>query len=427
MKIAQIIPGSGGSFYCGNCLRDSKYVQALRNLGHEVIKVPLYLPVFDDAHDLNEVPVFYGAVNLYLKQQFPVFRHMPGFVEKMLDSKPMLHVAAQKAGSTRAKGLEEMTVSMLLGEEGNQKEELEKLVAWLRDDARPDVVHLSNALLLGLAHRIKQELAVPIVCSLQDEDVWVDVMDEPFRTEVWQLMSECGKDVDAFVSVSDFYAGEIRKKMTIPEDRLHTIHIGVEPDDYQPKDIQQKEPIIGFLSRMCHSNGLHVLIDAFILLKRDSLFSEVKLKITGGKTGDDLKFIKEQKNKITAAGLDEQVCWVEEFEGEERQNFFDTVSVVSVPVLQGEAFGLYQLEVLASGIPLVQPALGAFPEVTGRSGGGIIYMPNTPEKLTEALGSIILDKEKLAELSQKGQEGVRMYFDIKKQAERLVCLYEKII
>ncbi len=426
MKIAQIIPGSGGSFYCGNCLRDSKYLKALRDLGHEVIKVPLYLPIFDDAHDLNEVPVFYGAVSLYLKQKFPVFRYMPGFVEKMLDSKPMLQVAAQKAGSTRAKGLEAMTVSMLLGEEGNQKEELEKLVTWLRDDVCPDVVHLSNALLLGLAHRIKQELNIPVVCSLQDEDVWVDVMDEPFRTEVWQLMSERGNDVDAFVSVSDFYAGEIRKRMTIREDRLHTIHLGVNPDDYQPKNIQQKRPVIGFLSRMCHSNGLHVLIDAFILLKKDPRFSEVKLKITGGKTGDDLKFIKAQKKKITAAKLDDQVDWDEEFEGEERQIFFDTVSVVSVPVLSGEAFGLYQLEALASGIPLVQPALGAFPEVAGGSGGGIIYTPNELEKLAEALGNIILDKEKLAELSEKGQEGVRMHFDIKKQAEKLIGLYEKI-
>ena len=427
MKIAQIIPGSGGSFYCGNCLRDSKYVQALRNLGHEVIKVPLYLPIFDDAHDLNDIPVFYGAVNLYLKQQFPVFRHMPGFVEKMLDSKPMLHIAAQKAGSTRATGLEDMTVSMLLGEEGNQKEELERLVTWLRDDAKPDVVHLSNALLLGLAHRIKQEVNIPVVCSLQDEDVWVDVMDEPFRTEVWNLMGERGKKVDAFVPVSGFYAEEIRKKMTVRDDQLHTIHIGVEPDDYLPKDIREKEPIIGFLSRMCHSNGLHILVDAFILLKNDSKYKDVRLKITGGKTGDDLKFIKEQKKKIAAAGLTEQVCWVEEFEGEERQNFFDTVSVVSVPVINGEAFGLYQLELLASGIPMVQPALGAFPEVIGLSEGGVIYSPDTPEKLAEAFGNIILDKEKLAELSQKGQEGIRRYFDIKMQAKKLIEIYERVV
>jgi len=180
MKIVHIIPGSGGSFYCGNCLRDSKYVRALKDLGHQVIKVPLYLPIFDDAHDLDEVPVFYGAVNLYLKQQFPIFRHMPSFVEHALDSKSILEMAARKAGSTRAKGLEEMTISMLLGEEGNQKEELERLVGFLVDICDGDGGHdmllvdqflgdLHAALVLGLVVAFdQQQLAAHHAAGLVD-------------------------------------------------------------------------------------------------------------------------------------------------------------------------------------------------------------------------------------------------------------------
>jgi glycosyltransferase involved in cell wall biosynthesis len=426
MKIAHIIPGSGGSFYCGNCLRDSKYVRALKDLGHEVIKVPMYLPLFDDAHDLNEVPVFYGAVNLYLKQNYAFFRHMPAFVEHALDSKSILHLAAQKAGSTRAKGLEEMTVSMLLGEEGQQKAELEKMVDWLANEAKPDVVHLSNALLLGLARRIKQKMNIPVVCSLQDEDVWVDVMTDQFRNEVWNLMSERGKEVDAFIAVSDYYAEEIRKKMTIADQQLFTVHIGVDTTDYSPKDIRSKQPLIGYLSRMCEENGVAVLVDAFLLLKQDPQFEEVGLRITGGKTADDLALIKSLKAKISHAGLEKMVHWVDEFDGEERQKFFDSVRLISVPVLNGEAFGLYQLEAMASGIPMVQPALGAFPEVILQSGGGVIYPVNDPENLAQALGSLILDREKLEKLSIAGQAGVRQHFDIHKQAEKMVEIYKYV-
>jgi glycosyltransferase involved in cell wall biosynthesis len=427
MKIAHIIPGSGGSFYCGNCLRDSKYVKALKDLGHQVIKVPMYLPLFDDAHDLNDVPVFYGAVNLYLKQHYPIFRHMPAFVENALDSKSVLQMAAHKAGSTRAKGLEEMTVSMLLGEEGQQKEELERMVDWLANEAKPDVVHLSNALLLGLARRIKQKMNIPVVCSLQDEDVWVDVMTDEFRTEVWDLMSERGKDVDAFISVSDYYAKEIHEKMTVSEDQMHTVHIGVDPDDYSPKNIAEKQPAIGYISRMCEENGLAVLVDAFILLRKNPEFASVKLKITGGKTDDDLHFIKEQKNKISKADLEPDVFWVEEFDGDERQKFFDSVRLISVPVLNGEAFGLYQLEAMASGIPMVQPALGAFPEVIETSGGGIIYSPNEPESLSKALASLILNDQKLQELSAAGLSGVKQHFDIHTQAKKMVAVYEGVL
>jgi glycosyltransferase involved in cell wall biosynthesis len=424
MKIAHIIPGSGGSFYCGNCLRDSKYVKALKDLCHQVIKVPLYLPIFDDAHDLDEVPVFYGAVNLYLKQQFHIFRHMPAFVEKALDSKSLLEMAARKAGSTRAKGLEEMTISMLLGEDGNQKEELERLVDWLADEAKPDVVHLSNALLLGLAHRIKEQMNIPVICSLQDEDVWVDAMTDHFRKEVWDLMSERGKDVDVFIPVSNYFASEIHQRMTIPESKMQTVHLGVDTADYSPKPIAEKGPMIGYLSRMCEENGLAVLVDAFILLRGNLEYSTVKLKITGGKTADDLHFIKEQKQKIMKAGLEKDVLWEEEFEGEERQKFFDSVRVISVPVLNGEAFGLYQLEAMASGIPMVQPALGAFPEVIEISGGGVIYGENKPELLAKALGELIFDDARLQELSAAGISGVKAHFDVYVQARKMVAVYE---
>ncbi|MFA5326979.1 MAG: glycosyltransferase family 4 protein [Prolixibacteraceae bacterium] len=427
MKIAHIIPGSGGSFYCGNCLRDSKYVKALKYLGHQVIKVPMYLPLFDDAHDLNDVPVFYGAVNLYLKHKFKIFRHMPAFVENALDSKSMLQFAARKAGSTRATGLEDMTVSMLLGEVGEQKEELERMVDWLADEAKPDVIHLSNALLLGLARRIKQRMNCAVICSLQDEDVWGDVMEDKYRREVWELMSDRGKDVDAFIPVSDYYAEEIHRKMTILKKQMHTVHLGVDPADYLPKPITEKEPVIGYISRMCEENGLGVLVDAFILLKQKQAFVAVKLRITGGKTGDDLYFIKVQKHKLAKAGIESDVFWVEEFEGEERQKFFDSVRLISVPVLNGEAFGLYMLEAMASGIPMVQPALGAFPEVIETSGGGIIYGENKPEQLAGALGDLILDDKKLQELSVAGIAGVKAHFDIHHQAKRMVKVYESAL
>jgi len=427
MKIAHIIPGSGGSFYCGNCMRDSKYIRALKDLEHQVIKVPLYLPIFDDAHDLDEIPVFYGAVNLYLKQQFPIFRHMPAFIEHALDSKSVLEMAARKAGSTRAKGLEGMTISMLLGEDGGQKEELERLVDWLADEAKPDVVHLSNALLLGLAHRIKQRMNIPVICSLQDEDVWVDAMDDHFRKEVWDLMSERGKDVDVFIPVSDFFSAEIHKRMVIPASKMQTVHLGVDIYDYFPKLITKKEPVIGYLSRMCEENGLAVLVDAFILLRKSPDYIAVKLKITGGKTGDDLHFIREQKQKIAKAGLENDVFWTEEFEGEERQKFFDSVRLISVPVLIGEAFGLYMLEAMASGIPMVQPALGAFPEVIGISGGGVVYGDNKPELLAQALGELIFDDVRLLELSAAGIDGVKAHFDIHAQAQKMVAVYENTL
>ena len=244
MNIIQIIPGSGGSFYCGNCLRDGKYVDALRTEGHQVVKIPMYLPLFSDEHDLNDIPIFYGAISTYLKQVYPFFRKAPKWFDKVLNSKPMMKLAASMAGSTRAKGLEDMTISMLLGERGEQKEELENMVNWIAEHCNPDVIHISNALLLGLAKRLKQKTGVPIVCSLQDEDVWVDAMQPQFQQRIWELMHERAEDVDALVAVSNFFADTMKKRMQLPDKKVHTFYLGVDYEDYRfisTKDKERKE------------------------------------------------------------------------------------------------------------------------------------------------------------------------------------------
>lgn len=428
MNIMHIIPGSGGSFYCGNCLRDSKYVEAMRKSDHQVRKLPMYLPLFADEHDLSrEIPVFYGAISIYLKQQFPIFRKAPGWVDRALNSKPMLKLASRFAGSTNAKGLEEMTVSMLLGEEGQQKEELQKMIDWIVENCDPDVIHLSNALLLGLAHQLGERLKVPVICSLQDEDVWVDVMKPSAAETVWKLMSDKAEGVAKFISVSDYYAEVMKQKMTLPEDKLASVHIGVDPADYTFKPVSEKKRNIGYVSRMCHSNGLDILVDAFILLKKKEGFEDVNLVLTGGSTGDDKKFLADIRSRIREHGLHDQVEFHEDFEEEGLREYLEKVSVVSVPVRNGEAFGIYLLECMASGIPVVQPALGAFPEIVELTDGGLIYKENTPESLAQALEKLLSDPKEMDRLSRSGKEGVDKHFHIDVQAERMVEVYASAI
>lgn len=426
MNIIQIIPGSGGSFYCGNCLRDSKYVDALRNLGHQVVKIPMYLPLFSDEHDITDIPIFYGAISTYLKQVYPVFRKAPAWFDKLLNSKPMMKMAASMAGSTRAKGLEDMTISMLLGEQGEQKEELDHMVNWIADHCKPDVIHISNALLLGLAKRIKEKIGVPVVCSLQDEDVWVDAMQPQFQQRIWDLMHERAEDVDALVAVSNYFADTMKKRMNLTGEKIHTFYLGVDVEDYPYIPVREKPRNVGYISRMCHKDGFDIVVDAFISLKRKPGFEDVKFIATGGLTGDDKKFLKEQKQKIKDAGFISDFEIIEEFEGEARHNFFKKVSMVSVPVRVGEAFGMYLLESMASGVPVVQPALGAFPEIVQKAGGGIIYEPNSPEKLSESWAELLVNPEKLQRLSEAGYKGTKEKFNIHNHAEEIVGLYENL-
>lgn len=427
MKIAHIIPGSGGSFYCGNCLRDSKLFDAIRAEGHDAVKIPMYLPLFAHDHTGREVPVFYGAISLYLKQQFPWLQRAPAWVDKALNSGPMLRFAAHMANSTRASGLEEMTISMLLGEDGQQKDELEKLTEWLGSHLKPDVIHISNALLLGLAHQLRDRLKVPVVCSLQDEDVWVDHMHPESASAVWKLMQQKAADVDRFIPVSRYFSRFMQEKLQLPDEKISTLYLGVDPDEYIYQHAAEKPRNIGYLSRMCHENGLDILVDAFILLKRDPGMVDVKLLITGGKTADDNAFIREQKKKISKAGLNATVEWIHDFDPSHRNDFFSRIRTLSVPVRNGEAFGIYLAEALAAGIPVVQPALGAFPEIIEQSDGGIVYPENSPNELAGALEQLLSNNELASKLSISARQSATKTFNVHEQAKKMIGVYEEVI
>jgi len=428
MKIVNIVPGFGGTFYCGNCLRDSAYATSLKALGHEAITLPLYLPLTSkDYNHEDDISVFYGAVNIYLKQNFRFFRRMPKWLYNFFNSSSILRYAAKKSGSTRAVGLEAMTISMLQGSEGFQKDELDELIYFLKHHEKPDVVHLSNALLLGLAKKIREELQIPVICSLQDEDVWVDAMEEPFRSRIWKLMGEKALDTDALIAVSDYFAKQMKMKMSIPDDKLHVVHIGVDPAKYNVYTPNIDVPTIGFLSRSNRENGFEVLVDAFIKLKGNARFSNARLRVTGGKTGDDDKFISRQVDKLKRKGFQNDIEFVEDFRTEALGRFFDGLTLLSVPVLEGEAFGLYQLESLASGIPLVQPALGAFPEIVEATGGGVTFHPNTADALAKKFEEVLSSPEHIVKMGINGRKSVEGKFNTSILVKKMIEVYESVV
>lgn len=144
MKIVYLITGSGGSFYCGNCYRDMIYLRAIRNVpGISASAIPLYLPPDDtNAESGLERSVFFGAISMYLREKVPFLRNMPAFFDKILDSAPMLKMAAKRSGTTNTEGLEDMTLSMIKGEKAFPEKELKRLVKYLTENGKPDVIHI---------------------------------------------------------------------------------------------------------------------------------------------------------------------------------------------------------------------------------------------------------------------------------------------
>ncbi|MFC1582730.1 glycosyltransferase family 4 protein [Planctomycetota bacterium] len=428
MKTAYIVPGTGGTFYCQNCVRDISLLRELARLDHDVIAVPMYLPPqIGGQHIETDAPIFYGAVSLYLEHRMPWLRIFPRFMRRLLDLPAMLRYAARKSGTVRAHGLEDMTISMLKGENGEQAAELERLVAWLKREGDIDLVHISNALLLGLIDRIKDELKVPIICSLQDEEQWIDSMDDPFRSQVWDIIREKVSKVDAFIAVSDYYAALMQNRLAIPAAKMHTVPLGISPDRSTENARPFNPPVIGYLARLSRNQGLDQLLDAFILLKKKKGFEKVRLHVTGGQTGDDVEFIAQVEKRIRSAGLEQDIEFFSKFGEKDRDLFLQDLTVMCVPSLEGEAFGLFQIEAMAAGVPAVQPAAGAYPEIIANTGGGITYPPDGPEALADTLADLLSDPERVAALGRAGRQAVSEKYTLKQMAENTAAVYRKVI
>ena len=105
MNLLHLTPGAG-AMYCGGCLRDNALVAALRKLGHEVVMVPLYLPLTLDEEDQSAgTPLFFGGISVYLEQKSTLFREAPGWLHDLFASRRLLNWAAGKAAKTRPSDL----------------------------------------------------------------------------------------------------------------------------------------------------------------------------------------------------------------------------------------------------------------------------------------------------------------------------------
>ena len=408
MRIAHISAGAAGMF-CGTCMHNNTLAKALIRRGLDVALIPTYTPLRTDEESVAIDQVFFGAINVYLQQKIPLFRYTPRFLDKFLDRPKLLNWVSRFSGSTNASALASMIVSMLEGEEGEQKKELERLVVWLRDDFKPDLVHLSLSMFLGFAHRLKEELQVPIVCELQGEDIFFEELHGPLYPRIRELLEHHARYIDTFIVPCTYYIELMSTLYGFPKEKMRVVPLGIDSHDLHPPRVPKAadQPVtIGFFARQCPEKGLHHLVEAFRMVAEDVGKERVRLAIAGYVQSRDEAFVAEQKDKLEAWGLADRVEYHGEVDRDGKVDFLASCDIFSVPTVYREPKGLYLFEAMASALPVVQPAHGAFPEILEETGGGVLVEPESPRGLADALGRLVLNAEERHQLGACGREAV---------------------
>ena len=406
------------------------YVRAIRKVpGIRASAIPLYLPPDKTTREESgfDENVFFGAISMFLREKVGFLRKMPAVFDKFFDSRLFLKFAAKQAGTTSAEGYEDLTINMIEGDNAFRKAEVDRLVKYLLKDGKPDIIHLSNALILGIARQLKKRTDVKIVCSLLNEDDWIDDMAASYRSKAWEMMAREAGYVDFFVTPSSYFKELFKSKTGLKGDNIIVVPLGFDPEEDTVTRPEREPSAIGYFNRISNHNGFDKLVDAFIELKRQDLIPGLTLNICGGHTGTDKDFISRQIKKIREQKLEKSVKIYPEFQGNKKLEFFRDVDVISVPVRKYDGYGLYVLEANAAGIPVVQPATGAFPEIVERTGGGIIYSPDTVTELASNLHKLLKDKDLLTRLGDKGSKMVRQELSLERMASGLSEVYNKTI
>lgn len=420
MKITILTAGTG-SYYCGACMRDNALARELIARGHEAHLVPMYLPLqLDEIRIDQDTPVFFGGINVYLQQKYQVFQMLPRWADRLMNANWLLRAAARRSHMTSAREQGEMTCQMLRLEESRLGREVDKLVEWLQHEGPPDVVLLSNALLSGLVRDLKKRLQIPVVCAFQGEDSFLDGLPDPWREQAWKEMAVRSKEAELRIAPSRFYGRMMEKRLGFDEGSIEVLPNGIDLSDYEAGCGEGKK--IGYLARMCHAKGLGLLVDAFIALNDRSL----SLAVAGTMGGGDEDYVRDLKLKLERAGLADRVEWRPDLDRAEKAAFLKELAVFSVPVRIPEAFGLYILEAMACGVPVVMPESSAFPEIVGEAGCGILVEPESAGKLADGLREM-LDHPKRREIGQKGRQAVERNYHVGVMTDRFEEIFGKVV
>ena len=434
MRILSITAGAAG-MYCGSCSRDNALAVELIARGHDVTLLPLYTPTNPDEPNVSRDRVLFGGISIYLQQYMALFRKTPRFLDRLWDSPAVISAFASRSLSTDPSMLGDMMVSMLEGDRGVLRKEFAKLLEWLDEEPTPDVVNLPNSLLIGLARPLRQALQRPICCTLQGEDLFLEELIEPYRSRSIALIRRQVADVDSFFAVSHYYVPVMARLLAIPESRIAVVPLGINMKGYvqrPPRAASGDVFRVGYFARLAPEKGLHFLAQAYQIFRKKVSDTapgagRITLEVAGYIGRAQASYLEDVKRQMAAAGLADEFTYHGAVDRDGKLAFLQTLDVLSVPATYDEPKGVFLLEAMASGVPVVQPRRGAFTEIVEKTGGGLLVAPGDPAALAEGLYELWKDRARADALGARGFAGVRAHYSIAESTDRQLAVYEALV
>jgi glycosyltransferase involved in cell wall biosynthesis len=339
---------------------------------------PLYLPLRTEGPDPSAgQAVLAGGIATWMREHLPCCDRLPAWVNRLLAARPLLHLAGRLAGATRPSRLGRLTVSMLEGAGGRQRGGVAELIAHLRP-LQPERIHLSNSLLLGFAGPLHLALGVPVDCSLQGEEGFVQELGPPWSIRAQELMRLQATTIARFWAPHPGHATAMAAWLDLAPARIAVVPPVVEG---LPRNAIPRTPVIGHLGILIRRKGADLLAAAARLLP-----GPCHLRFAGQEP--DPGYARELRRDC--AGL--QAEFLGELSPQAKPGFLASCRILVLGSRVPEARGMVALEALAAGVPVVAPEAGIFPSLV-RSGALRCYRPGDATDLARVLAAALADPD----------------------------------
>ena len=426
MHVAIVTAGGAGMF-CGSCMHDNTLARALHRVGCEVSLIPTYTPVRVDEENLSSRAVQLGGINMYLDHAVPLWNRLPRWMTRWLDSPRVISMATRFGVSNDAARLGPLTLDLLRGMDGPNRREIREFVDDLCLRLQPDLICFSNALLSGTIPYLRQRYDGPLVCLLQGDDIFLDGLPPPYREQAIELIRSNSRGFNRFLAHSEYYRNHMTRQLGLDGNRCGQMTLGIDLDghDGMAEERNNSGFTVGYFARICPEKGLHHLVEAMALLK--NRHAEVRLLAAGYLGKRDARWFRLlEQTASRQLGTAFRYCGSPATHADKVQ-FLKSIDILSVPTEYREPKGLYVLEALANGTPVVQPAHGAFPELIERTGGGLLIPPGDPVALADSLEQLLLDQERRLAFARNGQVAVRESFGLESLGHEAAVLFRNMI
>jgi glycosyltransferase involved in cell wall biosynthesis len=291
----------------------------------------------------------------------------------------------------------------------------------------------------GCVPSLKQAQGVPLLVTLQGDDIFLEGLPEPYRTQALNRIRELVAHVDEFIVFCRYYEGFMGRYFGIPPEKFHRVPLGIDTQrfgsttaaagggDGRGGHRPPRPATIGYLARLAPEKGLHLLVEAFLRLRERAGLGDARLHIAGWLGREHHRYAEAQFARLREAGLAGAYRYEGAIDGQRKAAFLQELDVLSVPTTYREPKGLYVLEALASGVPVVQPEHGAFPEMLAATGGGLLVPPEDPAALAAALERLLRDEPLRRRLGAEGQRAVQTRFAADAMGRAMLDIYRQSV